>query len=163
MTIHQILLIPHTHHDVGYTNSPRIIDEMHSRIVDRVLDLAAPPGDGPDAFRWTFEVARPVLRFLREAPPERRAMLVDLAQRGRLSVTGGYLNMTQLPGSDEFDAAYALLDELRAAGIGIRTQQHGDVNGISWGTVDQMRDAGIDRLVMALNPDHGRPPFTQPL
>jgi hypothetical protein len=162
MTIRQILLVPHTHHDVGYTNSPRIIDPLHARIVDRVLDLACPAGDGPDALRWTFEAARPVLRFLREAPPERRALLVELARQGRLSVTGGYLNMTQLPGIDEFGAAYALLDELREAGLVVRTQQHGDVNGISWGTADQMRDAGISRLVMALNPDHGRPPFTQP-
>src|SRR5687767_9744154 len=115
MTIRQILLVPHTHHDVGYTNSPRIIDEMHARIVDRVLDLALPAGDGPAAFRWTFEAARPVLRFLREARPERQALLVDLARRGRLAVTGGYLNMTQLPGTEEFDAAYALLAELREA------------------------------------------------
>jgi alpha-mannosidase len=51
---------------------------------------------------------------------------------------------------------------LRDAGIPVRTEQHGDVNGIAWGAVDGMRRAGIDRLVMALNPDHGRPPFEQP-
>ena len=45
----QILLLGHTHHDVGYTNSPRIIDRMHARIVDEVLDLIdANPGTGPD-------------------------------------------------------------------------------------------------------------------
>jgi hypothetical protein len=70
--------------------------------------------------------------------------------------------MTQLPSAFEYDAAYRTLDALGAHGIPPRTQQHGDVNGLSWGTVDQMRDAGITRLVMALNPDHGRPPFPQP-
>ncbi|MBT2483802.1 MULTISPECIES: hypothetical protein [unclassified Microbacterium] len=163
MTIRQILLIGHTHHDVGYTNSPRIIDAQHARIVDRVLELAAEsPADGPDGFRWTFEVARPVLNFLRTASPAQKERLAALAKSGTVSVTGGYLNMTQLPSTFEFDAAYAQLAKIRDLGIEVRTQQHGDVNGLSWGTVDQMRDAGIGRLVMALNPDHGRAPFVQP-
>ncbi|MFP3671140.1 hypothetical protein SB717_39350, partial [Priestia sp. SIMBA_032] len=57
--IRRVLLLGHTHHDVGYTNSPRIIDGMHARIVREVLRLAAEdtaaPG-APDRFRWTFEV-----------------------------------------------------------------------------------------------------------
>lgn len=163
MPIRQILLIGHTHHDVGYTNSPRLIDDLHARIVERVLELAErSPGPGPDRFRWTFEAARPVLRFLQAATAEQQRTLAALASEGVLSVTGGYLNMTQLPSTFESDAAYELLDGVRALGIPIRTQQHGDVNGISWGAVDQMTAAGIDRLVMALNPDHGRAPFTQP-
>ncbi|WP_019179721.1 hypothetical protein [Microbacterium yannicii] len=163
MSLQQILLIGHTHHDVGYTNSPRLIDRMHGRIVDRVLEIARElPATGSDGFRWTFEVARPVLSFLRRATPDQVAQLADLSRTGAVSVTGGYLNMTQLPSSFEFDAAYEQLESIRAAGIDIRTQQHGDVNGLSWGVVDQMRDAGLTRLVMALNPDHGRAPFTQP-
>ncbi|MFS0910749.1 hypothetical protein AB3M89_03080 [Microbacterium sp. 179-I 3D2 NHS] len=163
MTIRQILLIGHTHHDVGYTNSPRLIDAQHAQTVAHVLELAAAfPADAPDGFRWTFEVARPVVNFLRTASPAQRAQLADLARAGAMSVTGGYLNMTQLPSAFEFDAAYEQLSSIRDHGIVIRTQQHGDVNGLSWGAVDQMRDAGIERLVMALNPDHGRPPFRQP-
>lgn len=163
MPIRQILLLGHTHHDVGYTNSPRLIDDMHARIVDRVLELAREhPAAGPDAFRWTFEAARPVLRFLRSATPEQKAQLTALVHAGALSVTGGHLNMTQLPSAFEADAAYEMLDRIRELGIPVRTQQHGDVNGVSWGTVDQMADAGIGRLLMALNPDHGRPPFRQP-
>jgi len=163
MPIRQILLLGHTHHDVGYTDSPRLIDAQHAQIVDRVLELAAEhPGDGPDAFRWTFEVARPVLNFLRTASPAQKEQLAALGGSGILSVTGGYLNMTQLPSTFEFDAAYEQLGRVRELGIDIRTQQHGDVNGLSWGAVDQMADAGIDRLVMALNPDHGRAPFPQP-
>jgi hypothetical protein len=163
MSIRQILLLGHTHHDVGYTNSPRLIDQQHAQIVARVLELAAEhPGDGPDAFRWTFEVARPVLNFLRTATSAQREQLTALARSGAISVTGGYLNMTQLPSTFEFDAAYEQLARIRELGIDIRTQQHGDVNGLSWGAVDQMTDAGVDRLVMALNPDHGRAPFPQP-
>jgi alpha-mannosidase len=162
-SISQILIVGHTHHDVGYTNSPRIIDPLHARIVGEVLDLADRyGGEGPDAFTWTFEVARPVLRFLAEASPADRERLRAHSEAGRIAVTGGYLNMTQLPSEYELDAAYDALSSIRDAGIDVRTQQHGDVNGIAWGTVEAMRRAGLDRLVMALNPDHGRAPFEQP-
>jgi hypothetical protein len=161
--IREILLVPHTHHDVGYTNSPRIVDDAHRRIVGEILDLAERgPSAGPDAFRWTFEVARPVLRFLEQAAPADAERLRQLAAAGRIAVTGGYLNMTQLPSEAEFDVTYDAVRVLRNAGLHVRTEQHGDVNGTAWGTVDGMLRAGIDRLVMALNPDHGRPPFAQP-
>ena len=159
----QILLLGHTHHDVGYTNSPRIIDRMHARIVDHVLDLVdTHPGDGPDAFRWTFEVARPVLEFLRTASEADRERLRRGVASGHLAVTGGYLNMTQLLSEYEFDTSYDALTALADAGIPVRTEQHGDVNGTAWGSVPAMRRVGIHRLVMALNPDHGRAPFEQP-
>jgi hypothetical protein len=163
MAIDQILLIGHTHHDVGYTASPRTVDPLHARIVGRVLELCGEHDEpGPAQFRWTFEVARPVLAFLDSATPAEVARLAELVQAGRISVTGGYLNMTQLPGEAEFDAAYRQLQRIRRHGIPVRTEQHGDVNGIAWGIVPAMRRAGLDRLVMALNPDHGRPPFRQP-
>jgi hypothetical protein len=166
MTISRILVVGHTHHDVGYTNSPRLIDGAHARIVGEVLDLAdAHPGDGPDApdrFRWTFEVARPVLAFLAGASDRDVERLRARVAAGDVAVTGGYLNMTQLPDDAEFVAAYRALDAFRRAGIPVRTEQHGDVNGIAWGAADRMLDAGIDRLVMALNPDHGRAPLEQP-
>jgi len=161
--IRQVLLVGHTHHDVGYTNSPRLVDDLHAATVLRVLDLCdTNDGDGPDAFRWTFEVARPVLRFLDTADPADVERLRRRVAEGRVAVTGGYLNMTQLLGDVELDAAYDALDRLRSAGLPVRTEQHGDVNGVAWGAVDAMRRAGVDRLVMALNPDHGRAPYPQP-
>ncbi|WP_327027874.1 hypothetical protein OG989_19140 [Micromonospora sp. NBC_01740] len=162
-TISQILLIGHTHHDVGYTNSPRLLDDQHRRVVAEVLRLCeADPEPGPAQFRWTFEVARPVLRHLAETGEAGAAQLRRLVHEGRVAVTGGYLNMTQLPSDAEFGAAYDALQVFRAAGLPVRTQQHGDVNGIAWGTVEAMRRAGMSRLVMALNPDHGRAPYEQP-
>lgn len=161
--IAEVLLVPHTHHDVGYTDSPRLIDRQHRDIVRRVLDLCdATASDGPAALRWTFEVSRPVVEFVRHADPADVERLRRLVDDGRIAVTGGYLNMTQLPGEQEIERTYEALAPLVAAGIPIRTEQHGDVNGLPWGTVPAMRRHGITRLVMALNPDHGRPPFTQP-
>ena len=81
----QILLLGHTHHDVGYTNSPRIVDTMHRRIVDHVLDLVDDdPSTGPDAFRWTFEAARPVIEFWRRADAADRARLLAAVEGGSI-------------------------------------------------------------------------------
>ena len=163
--IRRLLLLGHTHHDVGYTNSPRIIDRMHGEIVREVLRLADAedrPLDAPDRFRWTFEVARPVLTFLRTATEAERDSLRRHVSEGTVCVTSGYLNLTQLPDAPEFAAAYRAIEAIRSEGIPIRTEQHGDVNGIAWGVADAMLDAGIDRLLMALNPDHGRAPLEQP-
>ena len=162
-TIRTVHLLGHTHHDVGYTNSPRVIDRMHERIVWEVLDLCDRyASDGPDGFKWTFEVARPVLRFLEHASAEDVERLRRRVAEGTLAVTSGYLNPTQLASQPELEVAYARLSAFAAAGIPVRTEQHGDVNGISWGAVPAMRRAGIERLLMALNPDHGRPPLPQP-
>jgi hypothetical protein len=112
--IRQILLVPHTHHDVGYTASPRIVDGLHAEIVGEVLRLARDhAATGPEQFRWTFEVARPVLAFLAGAAPERARELRRMAAEGRISVTGGYLNLTQLPSAAELDAGYELLARLQ--------------------------------------------------
>jgi len=161
--IREILVVAHAHHDVGYTHSPRTVLDIHRRSVREAIRLASlPHSPGDEPFRWTFEVARPVYEFLREARPEEAADLVRLVAAERLSVTGGYLNSTQLVGSRELIRSYAGTDRLRRIGIPVRVVQHADINGLPWGTVQAMTQAGLDVLVMALNPNHGRPPFEQP-
>ena len=64
-SIREILLVPHTHHDIGYTNTPRACLEGHERGIYDVLDLCErDPDDAPDAFRWTVEISRPLAQFL---------------------------------------------------------------------------------------------------
>lgn len=159
----EILLVSHTHHDVGYTLSPRLMDSAHVDIVEHVLDLIeATPGNGPDVMRWTFEVSRPVLQFVQRHGDTGLARLAAAAESGRICITSGYLNFTQLLSTPELESALRQLNRLKAAGIRIRTQQHGDVNGLGWGTTTALQRHGTSRLVMALNPDHGHPPLPQP-
>ncbi len=155
--------MPHAHHDVGYTHSPRVILPLHTEAVREAIRLAADgdPAD-PSAFRWTFENSRPVVQFLNGATVNEVAALRRAIADGRLSVTGGYLNSTQLLGAEELRRSFEPVARFRAAGLNVRVVQHSDINGLSWGTVDAMARAGLDVLVMALNPDHGRPPFEQP-
>jgi alpha-mannosidase len=161
--IREILVVPHAHHDVGYTDSPRLILGLHTEAVRAAIRLAA-QGDATDpaAFRWTFEVARPVDAFLREATTAEIDSLRAAIAHGRLSIGGGYLNNAVLAGDEELVRAYAPVDRFRKLGLPVHIEQHSDVNGLPWGTVPAMARAGLDVVVMALNPDHGRPPFEQP-
>ncbi|MDQ3655958.1 MAG: hypothetical protein M3457_12885, partial [Chloroflexota bacterium] len=163
--IREILVVPHTHHDVGYTHTPSACLEAHEAAVGEAMRLAeaARDDDSPTSFRWTFEISRPVLQYLRHAPADDVRRLQELVAADRLAVTGGYLHMTQLIGHEEAIRAFWPVHELRHRyGLPVSIVQHGDINGLGWGAVPLMAAAGLDTLVMALNPDHGRPPFEQP-
>jgi hypothetical protein len=161
--INEILLVSHTHHDVGYTHTPDATRSLHWRAIAAALRLCDEnSGDERARLRWTIEVSRPLLDFLELAPAEDVQRLRRLAGEGLVAATGGYLNMTQLVGSDELERSYAPVERLRGLGLDVRVVQHGDVNGLPWGTVPAMRRAGLTSLVMALNPNHGRAPFEQP-
>ena len=163
--ITEILIVPHAHHDVGYTHVPEVSLRLHEQTIGTALDLCARAADdeSPAAFRWTLEISRPLLAFLRHAPPAEIARLQTLVAQDRLAITAGYLHMTQLIGHEEYVRFFAPLRRLRQeVGLPVSILQHGDINGLSWGVVPVMRGAGLDCLVLALNPDHGRLPFEQP-
>jgi hypothetical protein len=162
--IREVLIVPHTHHDVGYTHMPDICMEAHERGIHEAIRLCEMDigSDVPHAFRWTVEVARPLLRFLRHATGGEIARLQRLVADGRIAVTAGYLHMTQLVGHEDYVRFFMPVREFRRYELPVSVVQHGDVNGLSWGVVPIMREAGLDCLVMALNPDHGRAPLEQP-
>ncbi|HEX8217800.1 MAG TPA: hypothetical protein VF914_01160 [Chloroflexia bacterium] len=162
--IQEILIVPHTHHDVGYTHMPDICMEAHERGIHEAMRLCEMDlgSEAPHAFRWTVEVSRPLLQFLRHATDGEIARLQRLVGEGRIAITAGYLHMTQLVGHEDYVRFFMPVREFRRYGLPVSVVQHGDVNGLSWGVVPLMREAGLDCLVMALNPDHGRAPLEQP-
>lgn len=158
--IQEILVLPHTHHDIGYTDLPASAERLHVESIRRAVAMLEDPVIGRD-FAWTVEVTRPLERVLGEDPALADAV-ARAHQRGRLAVGGGYLHMTQLVGHGGYDRLLEPVHRLRDRGFRVETVMHCDVNGIGWGAVPALNRAGIDTLVMALNPDHGRAPFEQP-
>lgn len=162
--IREILMIPHTHHDLGYTHVPEVCMQMHERGLYEIITLCEQGDDSaPDSFRWTIEITRSLIDFFRYATPEWIDRLRALVQRKRITVTGAYAHMTQLMGHEEYIRFFYPLREIREQHhFPVTTLQHGDINGLSWGVVPLMNELGLDTLVMALNPDHGYAPFEQP-
>jgi alpha-mannosidase len=129
-SIREILLVPHAHHDVGYTDMPRACLEGHERGIYDVLDLCeTDPDDGsPYAFRRTVEISRPLVQLLGHAPARDVERLRSLAERKRISVTAGYMHMTQLIGHEDYVRSFAPVREMREGGLPVSIVQHSDVN-----------------------------------
>jgi hypothetical protein len=163
--IQEILVVPHTHHDIGYTHTPTACLEAHVSSVGEAIRLceAAFGDESATSFRWTFELSRPVLQFLKGASSTDLDRMRRLLAADRLAVTAAYLHMTQLVGHEEaIRSLWAVHDLRERFGLSPSIVQHGDINGLGWGTVPLMVASGLNVLVMALNPDHGRAPFEQP-
>lgn len=164
MKIKQLLVVPQNHHDIGYTHVPEPALQTQIDSVRRAIDLCEKPAPDPaSAFCWTCEAAMPVLDFLKSATADEIRRFQALVHAKRISVTGGFMHMAQIIGTEEYLRFFGPVDTFRRAfGLPVSVVQHGDINGLSWGSVPLMREAGLDCLVMTLNPDHGRPPFEQP-
>ncbi len=163
--IREILLLHHSHLDVGYTHSQPIVWEMHREFIDQALRLLAdtagwPPLSQP---KWTCEVTEPVLRWLACAGDGELALFKALLRQGRIGLGAMRYNTTALCSAELLRKQLAPVQELRRA-LGARMSvalQH-DVNGIPWPFADLLLDAGIELLVMGVNPDHGQPVSPRP-
>ena len=65
MQLKEILVLHHSHLDIGYTHSQPIIWELHREYIDLALELLEQTADWPESVRpkWTCEVTAPVLKW----------------------------------------------------------------------------------------------------
>ena len=163
--IREILIVPHTHHDIGYTHVPEVCLQMQERSIYEIIELCEVGREAaPESFRWTVEISRPFIDFLHHASPEWIERLHMLVKRGRVAITAAYAHMTQLIGHEEYVRSFYPLREIRGKHqFPVSVLQHGDINGLSWGIVPLMNALQLDTLVMALNPDHGYALWNSPV
>ena len=157
--IKEILVLHHSHLDLGYTHSQPVMKALQIEYIDQALDLLDDTADRLEISRpkWTCEVSQPVLWWLEQAPPERIDQFEEFLEQGRLAISGLAYNGTPL--SDAVSLAHLFsgkryLEE--RFGIKISTVNIHDVNGIPWPIVDLMLDEGIELLTMAVNTHYGR-------
>ena len=156
--IREVLVLHHSHLDVGYTHSQPVVWEMHREFIDQALGLLEQTADWPvdSRPRWTCEVTAPLLRWLATAEPSSVDRLLDLVSQGRLGVSAMLYNTTSLCSAETLCRQLAPVVGLRRSlGARIATVNQHDVNGVPWPLVDLMIDAGIELLTMAVNIDHG--------
>jgi alpha-mannosidase len=165
MQIREILLLHHTHTDVGYTHPQTAFWELQRRIIDQAIDLCEDTADFPDASaaRWTCETTWPVMHWLSRASSSSIERFRALAKAGRISVGALPIHLSPLANAAEFAhglrAAKLLRDEL---GVPIRTAISHDVNGVPWPVTNLLLDAGIDAFLMGINVHSGGFPYQRP-
>src|SRR5882724_7189711 len=159
MAIEEILLLHHSHLDVGYTHSQPILWELQHEYLDQVLDWLEQTEDLPEGARpkWTCEVSEPVRRWLARSRPKDIERFVRQCRGGRLGLSALRWHTTALANRAGLDRLLEGKAELeKMTGLKISTACQHDVNGIPWPLADVLLDQGVDFFVMGVNIHLGR-------
>jgi hypothetical protein len=154
MRLKEILVLHHSHLDIGYTHSQPITWELHREYIDQALDLLEETAAWPQSVqpKWTCEVTGPVLKWLETASADDEARFRRQIDNGRLAIGAMRYNITALSGADQLARQLAPVADLRQRfGARINTALQHDVTGVPWPLADLLLDQGVELLVMGVN------------
>lgn len=158
MKIKEILVLHHSHLDVGYTHSQPILWELQREFINQALNLLDDTADWPPESqpRWTCEVTAQVAKWLESADTTQVEKFKTYLKQDRIGISGLQFNTTPLCNSEQLIRQLALMYQFRRQlGARINTANQHDVNGVTWSLADLMIDSGIELLIMAVNPHFG--------
>ncbi|MER7008800.1 glycoside hydrolase [Dactylosporangium sp. NPDC000555] len=163
--IEEILVLHHSHLDIGYTHSQPILWRLQAEYISQAIDWLEETADLPEDCRpkWTCEATEPVRRWLADASPEQIVRFKDLCDQGRIGLSALRWNVTALidrPGIRRLLAGKRELEDVVGRSIPVACQH--DVNGVPWPIADELLDAGVDLFVTAINRHLGRPVTPRP-
>jgi alpha-mannosidase len=159
VAVKELLVLHHSHLDIGYTHAQPIVWKLQQEFISEAVDWLNSTSGREERSRpkWTCEATEPVARWLRNAPEEDIAQFQALVEVGRIGLTALRWHIcagVDRAGLDRSIAGKAELE--RTLGTQIRVACQHDVNGVPWPLVDVMLDAGVDLFAMAINPHLGR-------
>ncbi|MFH1851773.1 MAG: glycoside hydrolase [Candidatus Neomarinimicrobiota bacterium] len=158
MNIKEILVLHHSHLDVGYTHSATILWELQREFINQALELLDQTADWPPESqpRWTCEVTSQVAHWLKSADTRQIDKFSNYLHQQRIGISALQFNTTPLCNSEQLIRQLALTQQFRdQLGATINTVNQHDVNGIAWPASDLLLDSGIELLIMAVNPHFG--------
>ncbi len=164
--ISKILLINHTHTDLGYTHSQPVVWRLHRDIIHSALDLCEATANrpAPSRLRWTCEVTSTLEDWLGQASEEDIERFRSLVKSGQMGAGAFFFNMTPMLGAADLDRSLQPALRLRESlGLPFRMAINHDVNGLPWAVVSHLLDHGVDSLMMGINPHFGGHPLERPL
>jgi hypothetical protein len=147
-----VYIYPHSHVDIGYTNTQANVEILHKRNIEEGIKLAEATKDYPEGsrYRWNPEVTWPLERYWQTATPAQKESVVNAIKKGWLCVDASYLNTNTSACSDEelFQLFRFSREMQQLTGVPSKTIQQMDIPGMSWGLVPVMQQQGI-RYVMS--------------
>ncbi|MFH1501496.1 MAG: glycoside hydrolase [Candidatus Eisenbacteria bacterium] len=159
-----ILLVHHSHTDVGYTERQGRIAMWHADFIRQALRACSEAEDGgPESaggFAWVCETFWAVERFLERATAEEAADFAAAVRAGRIGLSASYLNMSELLDEETLKAvtsrAAAYGDSI---GVSVDSAMTADINGYGWGFAQALHDAGAANLLSCVHTHHGMYPL----
>jgi hypothetical protein len=151
----QIYVLPHSHHDLGYTDLQVDVEAKQIRNIIRGIELARKTKDYPEGSRfvWNLEVLWGADLYMKRGSESDRRELIDAVQKGWLAINGSYANeLTGLCRPEELLQLFHYSGQLgKTCGVRVDSAMMSDVPGFSWGTVTAMSQAGIRYFSAAPN------------
>jgi hypothetical protein len=151
----QIFILPHSHHDLGYTDLQSNVEEKQMSNISRGIDLARKTADYPPGARfvWNLEVLWGADHYMRTKSQVEREELIDAVKKGWVGLNGMYANeLTGLCRPEELVQLFRYSIELgKQCGVRVDSAMISDVPGYTWGTVSAMAQAGIRYFSAAPN------------
>jgi len=161
--IKEILVLHHSHLDVGYTHSQPMLWELQKDYIDQALRLLEETDDWSEISKpsWTCEVTAPVSKWLKTASKDQINLFKKYYYDGRMGIAAFEFNSTPLLNAEELHRHLYKANEIsNLFDKPIRAALNHDVNGMSWAAVDAFIDSGIELFIMAVNihtGGHARP------
>ena len=150
-----VLLVHHSHLDIGYTDTQGSVLQHHLQYLDSVLDLVSATDDWPEdaKFRWNVEATWPLLHWIKNRPERDRSRFFDRVREGRIEICALPFSMhTEAYSIDELARQIRFADELRERyNVLIQTAMQTDVPGATVGLLSSLVDADIRYLSVAHN------------
>lgn len=151
----KIFILPHSHHDLGYTDLQANVVEKQMANISKGIELARSTAAYPEGARfvWNLEVLWGADQFLRRKSQAERDELISAIQKGWIGITGMYANeLTGLCRPEELLQLFRFGGELgKRCGVPVNSAMISDVPGYTWGTVTAMAQAGIRYFSAAPN------------
>jgi alpha-mannosidase len=151
----QIFILPHSHHDLGYTGLQREIEAKQMENISKGIELARNTADYPPGARfvWNLEVLWGADLFMRTKPEPMREELISAVRKGWIGLNGMYANeLTGLCRPEELLQLFRYSTEFgNRCGINVDSAMISDVPGYTRGTVSAMAQAGIRYFSAAPN------------
>lgn len=151
----QVFILPHSHHDLGYTDLQANVEEKQMLNITKGIDLARRTANNVEGARfvWNLEVLWGADLFLRRKSQADKDEFVTAVKKGWLGLNGMYANeLTGLCRPEELLQLFRYSTELGSlCGVPVNSAMLSDVPGFTWGTVTAMAQAGIRYFSAAPN------------
>ena len=133
----KVYVLPHSHHDLGYTDLQADVIEKQMNNIQQGIALAQKTASYPEGSRfvWNLEVLWGADYFMRRKSEAEKAAFIDAVKKGWVSLNGMYANeLTGLCRPDELLQLFRYSGELgKQCGVIVNAAMASDVPGFTWG------------------------------
>lgn len=150
-----VYIYPHSHVDIGYTNTHENVELIHKRNLEVGIQLAKETENYPEGARfvWNPEVTWPVERYMRSESPEKQKELIDAIKKGYIRIDAGYVSTnTSAAGDEELFELFRYGKKIeKLTGKKVETMVQIDIPGLSWGIVPTLAQLDIPYCLLMYN------------